>query len=590
MASSYPSGKPRAILPPLVVVYAQPESFAAVAQYVQRVQAEARQKTKVIYVDTATGRPVTDVLDGTDKIQDVVYPWSKDSILRELLATFETELGRSGYGTFREPEPEGNAQFRRDIAAVLEASQLAADLQPPPRVAAKLRSPPIMVTDSQKLLHFFNRPVVLNTLGDAMARHALPPLIPLCAIRDLDPISCRVENQPLEWGSEELQLVLVHRPLPNLPQKYPDLWRRPLSAYTCVTRRMPKGFTLVFGKYELMQDGDCICRFVLHPEGQFEWWQSRKFRDEDQEKAAGRCSGASTGLWTVGPGSCLTLEGAFNHITSNIPRVHEKIVLSLEWLAQSWTVTEMQTEKLCRPYSLQALERAPWPTLRCGTYTYQQIAPNLADHGHVRGNMHEDVKITLILFDTGWYEYTEERRLHRARKQTTTAVHLGRSWEMDPEQRVVRLKAPTKQALRMRRYETGTQFEDYWVGGVEIPLARLDAEFAYYPFSGGEYPEGVAEPHSVITHNDLSSPMASLMPLPNRRLITGGTSWQCMDASAPMSAAKKAAAQMLQSSQSSWRSSWKSGAFKANEIMKRTGSAPGLTSRAGSSGPPGSNL
>ena len=28
-------------------------------------------------------------------------------------------------------------------------------------------------------------------------------------------------------------------------------------------------------RYELMQHGDCICRFVLHPEGQFEYWQSR---------------------------------------------------------------------------------------------------------------------------------------------------------------------------------------------------------------------------------------------------------------------------------------------------------------------------
>ena len=45
------------------------------------------------------------------------------------------------------------------------------------------------------------------------------------------------------------------------------------------------------GKYELMQDGDCICRFVLHPEGHFEWWQSRLFRNEDEEKTAGKAQG-----------------------------------------------------------------------------------------------------------------------------------------------------------------------------------------------------------------------------------------------------------------------------------------------------------
>lgn len=580
MAGTYPSGKPRAILPPLVCVYAQHSTYAAVGQYIQRVQAEARQKTKVIYIDATTGRPVADVLDGTEKISDVVYPWSKESILREMAAVFDTELMRSKYGT-------NDVQFRHDLSAVLEASQLAAQLQPPPRVAAKLRSPPIMVTDSEKLLGFFNRPVVLNALSDAMARHALPPLIPLCGVRDLDPVSCRVENQPLEWGSEELPCVTVHRPLPARPDLYPDLWRRPLSAYTCVQRRMPKGFSLVFGKYELMQDGDCICRFILHPEGQFEFWQSRLFRGEDQEKAAGRCSGHSAGQWTVGPGGVLTLEGAFNHITSNLPRVHEKIVLSLEWLAQSWTVTEMTSEKLVRPSSLQALERAPWPTLRCGTYTYAQISGDLADHGHLRGRLQEDVKITLLVYETGWYEYTEERRLHRARKQTTQAVHLGRRWEMDNEQRVVRLTAPSKQALRMRRYATGTEVEDLWVQAVEIPLSRLEKEFAFYPFSGGVYPESVLEPRAVQTHNDLSCPLASSAPHPARRLVTGGTSWQNVDASAPMSVARKTAAQMLQSSRSQWRESWKSGAFTSGEILKRTGSAPGLgNSRGGSGGGP----
>jgi hypothetical protein len=411
---------------------------------------------------------------------------------------------------------------------MIEAAELAGKFAPPPRLAAKLRSPSILVTDNEKMLHFFNRPVVLSALAEALQRHALQPLLPLCSVADLDPISCRIENQPLEWGSEELPTVNVYRPLANRAEDKPDVWRRPLSAYTCMQRRMPKGFRLVIGKYELMQHGDCICRFVLHPEGQFEYWQSRSFRDEDEEKFAEKGSGQSAGIWTVGPAGVLTLEGAFHHVTSNVERVKEKLNFSLEWVAQSWTVSPQDDYlKLVRPSALQALERAVWPTVRPGTYTYAQISDDLGpNHGHVRGVLQEDIKIVLSIYETGWYEFTEERRMHRARKQTTAAVHLGRRWEMDPELRVVRLLAPTKQALRMRRYTTGTEFEDLWVHAVEIPLGRLEEDFAFYPFEGGKYPEIVAAPMEVKAHCDLSCPPASSFPFPQRRKILGGMPWQ----------------------------------------------------------------
>jgi hypothetical protein len=581
MASRYPSGKPRVILPPVVFVYTQPSAYKAVHDYVQRVQAEARQKTTLVYLDTDTGRPVSDVLDSgpieaskphinAGNVHDTVYPWSKDSIVRELSTAFETDLRKAKLCTWSE-QPYGveSNQLRKDLGAILESAQLAQGIAPSYRTAAKLRSPPILVTDSEQLLGFFNRPVVLSLLGEACARHQIAPPLPLCSLRDLDPVSCRVENQPLEWGSEELPCVMVHRPLPSF-QRVPDLWRRPLSAYTCVQRRIPKGFRLVFGKYELMQDGDCICRFVLHPEGHFEWWQSRLFRSEDEEKTAGKVSGQSAGQWTVGPGGVLTLEGVFNYVTSNLSRVHEKIVLPLEWLSQSWTVTEIPYDRLVRPTALQALERAPWPTIRSGTYLYHHISDDLADHGHIRGAISEDVQITIVLYETGWYEYTEERRLHRARKQTTTAAHLGRRWEMDNEMRCLRLTAPTKQALRQRRYDTGTAFEDLWVHSVEIPLARLEAEFAYYPFTGPEYPQGVPDPLVVQAHSDLNCSLASMHPHPARRLVTGGTSWQNVDPS--VRPTRGAAAQMM-GTNSSWRSSWRSGAFKHTEILKKTGSA-----------------
>ena len=34
----------------------------------------------------------------------------------------------------------------------------------------------------------------------------------------------------------------------------------------------------------------------------------------------------------------------------------------------------------------------------------------------------------------------------------------------------------------------------------KIPLARLEAEFAFYPFEGGNYPETVAAPFEVCFH------------------------------------------------------------------------------------------
>jgi hypothetical protein len=496
-------------------------------------------------------------VEWTDSIHDQVYPWAKESILREIAATFDNELRHSKYGT-------NDAQFQLDLCAMIEAAELSGKFAPAPRIAAKLRSPSIMVTDSAKMLHFFNRPVVLSALAEALQRHALSPLLPLCSVHDLDPISCRIENQPLEWGSEDLAFLSVYRPLTVLEGR-PDVWRRPLSAYTCVQRRLPKGFKLVIGKYELMQQGDCICRFVLHPEGQFEYWQSRAFRDEDEEKYAEKCSGNSAGLWTVGPGGVLTLEGAFTHVTSNMERVKDKLNFSLEWLAQSWTVTPQDDwMKLVRPSALQALERAPWPTVRPGTYSYAQISDDLGpNHGHVRGVLQEDVKIVLSLYDTGWYEFTEERRLHRARKQTTAAVHLGRRWEMDPELRVVRLSAPSKQALRQRRYATGTDFEDLWVQAVEIPLCRLEADFAFYPFEGGKYPEGVAAPMEVKPHLDLSGPKASSAPFPHRRRMLGGMEWQNHNPSM-LGATYSRYAQ----TGSSWRSDRTKGTFRGSDRLR----------------------
>ena len=44
------------------------------------------------------------------------------------------------------------------------------------------------VTDSEQLLGFFNRPVVLSLLGEACARHQIAPPLPLCSLRDLDPV------------------------------------------------------------------------------------------------------------------------------------------------------------------------------------------------------------------------------------------------------------------------------------------------------------------------------------------------------------------------------------------------------------------
>jgi len=96
----------------------------------------------------------------------------------------------------------------------------------------------------------------------------------------------------------------------------------------------------------------------------------------------------------------------------------------------------------------------------------------------------------------------------------------------DPELRVVRLSAPTKQALRMRRYTTGTAFEDLWVQAVEIPLGRLEADFAFYPFEGGKYPEGVAAPLEVKPQCDLSCQPASSAAFPARRKMLGGMEWQ----------------------------------------------------------------
>jgi hypothetical protein len=555
-------------------VYAEPDCEAAIAAYVGRVHAEARNETKLVHLDLATGRPLPvkggHGVDWTDGIHDQVYPWSKESILQEVAATFDNELRHSKYGT-------NDAQFRLDLSAMIEAGELATKFEPPPRTAAKLRSPSIIVTDSEKMLHFFNRPVVLSVIGEALQRHALSPLLPLCSVQDLDPISCRIENQPLEWGSEDLPCVSVYNPLPAALAEKPDVWRRPLSAYTCVQRRLPKGFRLVNGKYELMQHGDCICRFVLHPEGQFEYWQSRAFRDEDEEKYAEKGSGQSAGLWTVGPGGVLTLEGAFHHVTSKLERVKEKLNFSLEWLAQSWTVVpEDDALKLVRPSALQALERATWPTVRPGTYTYAQISHDLGpNHGHVRGVFQEDIKIVLSLYDTGWYEFTEERRLHRARKQTTAAVHLGRRWEMDPELRVVRLSAPTKQALRMRRYTTGTEFEDLWVAAVEIPLARLEAEFAFYPFEGGNYPETVAAPFEVKPHCDLTCTPASSAPFPRRRKMLGGMEWQNHNPST-----LGASFSRYSDTGSSWRKSpWARSmadprlSFRKSESLSRTGAS-----------------
>jgi hypothetical protein len=245
-----------------------------------------------------------------------------------------------------------------------------------------------------------------------------------------------------------------------------------------------------------------------------------------------------------------------------VERVQEKLHFSLEWLAQSWTVSPshdtLDEYKLVRPSSLQALERAPWPTVRPGTYTYAQISDDLGpNHGHVRGSLQEDVKIVLSLYDNGWYEFTEERRLHRARKQTTAAVHLGRRWEMDPELRVVRLSAPSKQALRMRRYATGTEYEDMWVHTVEIPLSRLEQNFAFYPFEGTKYPEGLAIPKEVTPHCDLACPIAAKGPFPQRRIKLGGTFWQNTN---PSTLSAQAARYALTGS--SWRSAHKSGAFE----------------------------
>ena len=117
--------------------------YKAVHDYVQRVQAEARQKPPLVSLDTDTGRPVSDVpaameshvcngscfmflprgftpelfsgrarrgvlevLDSgpieaskphinAGNVHDTVYPWSKDSIVRELSAAFETDLRKA---------------------------------------------------------------------------------------------------------------------------------------------------------------------------------------------------------------------------------------------------------------------------------------------------------------------------------------------------------------------------------------------------------------------------------------------------------------------------------------------------------------
>ena len=140
---------------------------------------------------------------------------------------------------------------------------------------------------------------------------------------------------------------------------------------------------------------------------------------------------------------------------------------------------------------------------------------------------------------------------------------------------------------------------------VQIPLARLEAEFAYYPFTGPEYPQGVPDPLAVQAHSDLNCSLAcaglsqahdpsefrrrgcrlialrasalwllrsvcrarlvegdfrlqllvpcglpdvvrldrSMHPHPARRLVTGGTSWQNVDPS--VRPTRGAAAQMM---------------------------------------------
>ena len=54
-------------------------------------------------------------------------------------------------------------------------------------------------------------------------------------------------------------------------------------------------------------------------------------------------------------------------------------------------------------YTRSDVEGVPHWSDCTGEYCrYHQISDDLADHGHIRGSIGEDVQITIVLYETGW--------------------------------------------------------------------------------------------------------------------------------------------------------------------------------------------